>query len=83
MYRPEALYQLRLADRKFLGLTLQEPPRKTRLLQSPEIQEEILFLPRTERGCDPIREHAVRPIAAEVHWGRQRRMWEWIRQTTT
>ena len=45
------------------------------LCLAPDIQEDILFLPRVERGRDPIRQHAVRPIAAELHWGRQRRMW--------
>ena len=42
---------------------------------APDIQEEILFLPRVERGRDPIREHAVRPIAAVLEWGKQRRLW--------
>lgn len=47
------------------------------LLQlAPDIQEEILFLPRTERGRDPIRERMVRPIAAVLDWRKQRRMWE-------
>ena len=45
-------------------------------LLAPDIQEEILFLPRTKRGRDPIREHAVRPIAATLDWGKQRRMWK-------
>ncbi len=31
---------------------------------APDIQGDLLFLPRVERGRDPIREHAVRPIAA-------------------
>lgn len=42
---------------------------------APDVQEEILFLPTVERGRDPIREHAVRPIAAAPDWGKQRRMW--------
>ena len=42
---------------------------------APDIQEEVLFLPRTERGRDPVREHHIRPIAAEIHWHRQREMW--------
>ncbi|NNF64226.1 MAG: hypothetical protein HKN07_08180 [Acidimicrobiia bacterium] len=45
-------------------------------LLAPDIQEEILFLPRVKRGRDPIREHAVRRIAAAADWGRQRRMWK-------
>ena len=47
------------------------------LLQlAPEIQEAILFLPRTENGRDPIREIMVRPIAAEPDWRKQRRLWK-------
>ncbi len=42
---------------------------------APDIQEAILFLPLVTRGHDPIREHAVRPIAAVLDWGKQRRMW--------
>ncbi len=42
---------------------------------APDIQEEIVFLARVERGRDPIREHAVRPIATTLDWGKQRRMW--------
>ncbi|KKM44239.1 hypothetical protein LCGC14_1561740 [marine sediment metagenome] len=46
------------------------------LLQvAPDIQEEILFLPRTNHGRDPILEHMVRPIAAVLDWRKQRRMW--------
>jgi len=42
---------------------------------APDIQEEILFLPRTVKGRDPIREKHLRPIAAVSHWNRQRKMW--------
>ena len=42
---------------------------------APDIQEELLFLPRTERGRDPIREHHIRPIAAIPDWRKQRRVW--------
>ena len=44
-------------------------------LLAPDIQEEILFLPRTARGRDPVREHAVRAIAARTDWGKQRKLW--------
>lgn len=44
-------------------------------LLAPDIQEEILFLPRTQCGRDPIREIMVRPIAAVLDWRKQRRMW--------
>ena len=43
---------------------------------APDIQEELLFLPRTEHGRDPICEPMVRPIAAEPDWRKQRRMWK-------
>jgi hypothetical protein len=42
---------------------------------APDIQEEILFLPATIWGRDVITEKELRPIAAMVDWGRQRRMW--------
>jgi len=47
------------------------------LLQlAPEIQEALLFLPRTVKGRDPIRETHIRPIAAELEWRKQRRLWK-------
>ena len=47
------------------------------LLQlAPDIQEWLLFLPRTVKGRDPIREHHIRPIAAELEWRKQRRLWQ-------
>ncbi|NLW51413.1 MAG: hypothetical protein GXY85_11330 [Candidatus Brocadiaceae bacterium] len=47
------------------------------LLQlAPEIQEALLFLPPTVKGRDAIRERHVRPIAAELEWRKQRRLWK-------
>ena len=43
---------------------------------APDIQEEILFLPRTKSGGDPIREVMVRAIAKVPDWGKQRGMWK-------
>jgi len=55
-------------------------PRITQIMNllhlAPDIQEEILFLPRTDGGRAPIREHMVRPIAAVLDWRKQRRMWQ-------
>jgi len=46
------------------------------LLQlAPDIQEEILFLPRTTQGRDPVRERSLRPICAILDWREQREMW--------
>jgi len=47
---------------------------------APDIQEEILFLPRTEHGRDPIRERIVRPITAVMDWRKQRKMWSELRR---
>ena len=46
---------------------------------APAIQEAILFLPRTVKGRDPIRERHVRPIAAEPDWHKQRRLWKTVK----
>ena len=43
---------------------------------SPDIQEAILFLPRTERGRDPIGERDLRPICCIVDWKHQRKLWK-------
>lgn len=45
------------------------------LLLAPDIQEEILFLPRVEKGRDPILMRMLQPIALTADWKRQRRMW--------
>src|SRR5258707_11580927 len=42
---------------------------------APDIQEAILFLPRTQRGRDPVILSEVLPIAMELDWKRQRRAW--------
>ncbi len=42
---------------------------------APDIQEDILFLPNTTKGRDPILERDLRPVAAVPHWNRQRKMW--------
>ena len=46
---------------------------------APDIQEEILFLPRTVQGRDPIKEADVRPIAKTLDWKKQRQMWQRLR----
>ena len=50
---------------QILGLTL----------LAPDIQEELLFLPRVTVGKPEIHEKMLRPIVSEVDWGRQRAMW--------
>jgi len=46
---------------------------------APDIQEELLLLPLSNGGRDPIRERMVRPIAAIPDWRKQRRMWMEVR----
>lgn len=45
------------------------------LLLAPDIQEEILFLPRSDGGRDSIQEKKVRSIAAVPDWRKQRTSW--------
>jgi hypothetical protein len=59
-------------------------PRMTQILNltllAPDIQDELLFLPRITSGKATIHERMLRPIAAESDWGKQREMWARIRQ---
>ena len=63
-------------------LTRVTQPRMTQIMNllhlAPDIQEAILFLPRTIKGDDPIHEKMLRPLTAEMNWRRQREMWERI-----
>ena len=45
------------------------------LLLAPDIQEEILFLPKTLSGHDPIKLRHLQAVALEMDWGRQRKRW--------
>jgi hypothetical protein len=45
------------------------------LYLAPDIQETLLFLPRTQRGRDPIILRDLQPIAAKLSWREQRRLW--------
>ena len=42
---------------------------------APDIQEAILTLGPTESGRDLVTERQLRPVAAELDWGKQREMW--------
>jgi hypothetical protein len=43
---------------------------------APDLQEAILFLPRTERGRDAIMLRDLQPIASIVDWRKQRVLWQ-------
>jgi hypothetical protein len=51
------------------------------LLLAPDIQEEILFLPKTTTGRDRVSERNIRRITAIGRWDRQRKAWREMRQT--
>ena len=54
-------------------------PRMSQILNltllAPDIQEELLFLPRITAGKPAIHEKMLRPVSAEVDWAKQRVMW--------
>lgn len=45
------------------------------LLLAPDIQEQILFLPRTVSGRDPISERMLRHVGSTPVWSEQRKRW--------
>jgi hypothetical protein len=45
------------------------------LYLAPDLQEALLFLPRTQRGRDAIILADILPIAATFDWRKQRRLW--------
>ena len=45
------------------------------LVLAPDIQETLLFLPRTQCGRDPIHLRQLQPLTAVLDWGRQRVLW--------
>lgn len=45
------------------------------LVLAPDIQEEILHMPPTIKGADPVTEHHLRELTRTVFWNRQRAMW--------
>ena len=57
-------------------------PRMTQIMNllhlAPDIQEELMFLPEVIEGRDPIHEHMLRGLCAEVDWEKQRVAWERI-----
>lgn len=59
-------------------------PRITQIMNllhlAPDIQEEILFLPVTIDGRDPIHERMLRGLTLVQSWGVQRRLWRRLRR---
>ena len=42
---------------------------------APDIQEAILFQPRTVQGRDPIQMYDLLPLTTVLDWKMQRRLW--------
>ncbi len=55
-------------------------PRMTQIMNlnllAPDIQEELLELPRVAHGHDSIHESLVRQIVSELQWPQQRQLWQ-------
>lgn len=61
---------------RLAGITRARMSQITNLLNlAPEIQEELLFLPRTAEGRDPLAEQHLRKVTQMVCWRAQRTAW--------
>jgi hypothetical protein len=47
---------------------------------APDIQEQLLFLPRVEGGRDPVVLRDLQPVVAVADWKKQRKMWAELRE---
>jgi hypothetical protein len=58
-------------------------PRMSQILNltllAPDIQEELLFLPRVAFGKAAIHEKLLRHVVAQINWDKQREMWRALR----
>ena len=52
----------------------------SRVYLAPDVQEEILFLPPTRRGRDPIHLRQLQAIAGILDWAEQRARWYKLRR---
>ncbi|MCK4412648.1 MAG: hypothetical protein KAY32_03800 [Candidatus Eisenbacteria sp.] len=80
IHMEELIRQGEVADYAELArLTHVTCPRVTQIMSllhlAPDIQEELLKLPRSKGGRDPVQEKMVRSIAAVPGWRKQRAMW--------
>lgn len=48
---------------------------------APDIQEAILFLPRTTQGRDTIGERDLRSVCILTDWKKQRRLWQHLQDS--
>jgi hypothetical protein len=65
---------------RLAGVTRQRISQLMSLLRlAPDIQEELVDLPRTLAGRDEVTERDLRAIVAEPVWSRQRELWRAVR----
>jgi hypothetical protein len=50
---------------------------------APDLQEHILFLPRIQKGRDPIHLDHIQRLASILDWHTQRRRWNEMQDTAT
>jgi hypothetical protein len=50
------------------------------LLLAPDVQEDLLFLPRTVRGRDPVTLRAMRYVYGTPVWAEQRARWREMKE---
>ena len=63
-------------DTRCAGITRARATQIMNLLHlAPEIQEALLFLPRTTAGRAPVTEGDLREVVAQPDWTEQRRLW--------
>ncbi|HLH16254.1 MAG TPA: hypothetical protein VKX45_03495 [Bryobacteraceae bacterium] len=61
---------------RLAGLSRERIGQLARLLWlAPDIQREVLSLPRTPSGRFPVGEPALRKVASRLRWSEQRQMW--------
>lgn len=57
-------------------------PRMTQIMNllhlAPDVQEELLNLPRVTEGKDPVTERDLRPITCLRDWRKQREQWQFV-----
>jgi hypothetical protein len=76
----ELLRDGKVADQSELArLAHVTQPRMTQIMNllhlAPDIQEEILHLPRVDAGRDPITERHLRAVTRFMNWEKQRKAW--------
>ena len=50
------------------------------LVLAPDIQQDILFLPSSQSGRDPITLRHLQPISLVASWAKQRRLWHHLKR---